>query len=495
MSKTRKKPMRRIKGRRPPKKKSKPSHSLGKSKSSSSPVKWILIFSTIAVVGTGAIWGAKILFRGSQKTEEKPTTTITKPAGNSTVPQKSTAELETAELKNEETKLVQTIMRDFPNNEDALKLMGDFHSRHGRRIEAVKCWQKCLDINPRRSDVYRNLGDVAIDAGEYEEAIVQYRKAINIDPKADGIHDKMGQALSELGRYDEVIKELEGATLDSPRSTMAHFLLGQAYLKLKQYEQARVHYHEALEIDPGYENAYYGLVRTYAALKQKEKAGEYQTKFRNLEALRMKEDRAISTGTNLYTRDLAKIRRAVAKTHLDAEKLYLARRDIRKTEEILKRAIEIDPDNTICYERLGALYNMTNRPVEAVRQFQRISEIDPNNIYSYLNTGRILTQLKKHDAAKAAYARVIQIAPKQAVGYCELARLYLMTNTNLVEAGKLAQKAVNLEPAAESFFVLAWALYLNKDRSGASKAIQEAIKLEPNDPKYRQIYERIKSTN
>ncbi|MHC4692857.1 MAG: tetratricopeptide repeat protein [Planctomycetota bacterium] len=495
MVKTRKKPKHRIKGRQPPKKKSKPSHSLVKSTSPSSPVKWILIFSVIAVVGTAAIWGTKSIVRSFQNTEKKPTAPLTKPAGNSTVPEKSTAELETAALKNTEAKLVQTIMRDFPNSEDALKLVADFHSRHGRRIEAVKYWQQCLDKNPGRIDVYRNLGDVAIDAGEFEEAIVQYRKAINIDSKADGIHDKMGQALVELGRYDEAVKELEKARFISTRSAVVHFLLGQAHLKLKQHEKARIHYHEALEIDPGYENAYYGLVRAYAGLKQQEKAREYQTKFRNLEALRMKEDRDMSTGTNLYTRDLAKLRRAVATTHLDAEKLYLAGRDIPKTEELLKRAIEIDPDNTSCYERLGALYNMTNRPAEAVRQFRRISEIEPTNIYSYLNMGRILTRLKKHDAAKEAYARVIQIEPEQAVGYCELARLYLMTNTNLVEAGKLAKKAVNLESSAESLFVLAWAMYLNNDRSGASKAIQEAIKLEPNNPKYRQIYERIKGTN
>jgi tetratricopeptide (TPR) repeat protein len=112
-----------------------------------------------------------------------------------------------------------------------------------------------------------------------------------------------------------------------------------------------------------------------------------------------------------------------------------------------------------------------------------------------LNIGKISTKLKKYDAAEAAYAKVITIAPQQAVGHRELSRLYLITNTKLVEAGKLALKAVNLEPSAESFFVLGWALYLNGDRGGASKAIQEAITLEPSNPKYRQIYERIKGTN
>jgi tetratricopeptide (TPR) repeat protein len=435
-------------------------------------------------VGIAAIWGAKSLFHSFPKTQKKPA-----------VPKKSTAELETAALKKTEMNLVQEVMRDFPNNEAALKLVADFHRRHGRSDEAVKFWQQCLDMNPRRLDVYSNLGDLAMDQGEFEEALAQFSQAFKIDPKADGIRYKIGHALFELGQYDEAIKELEEISSDSSRSVMVHFLLGQAYLKQKQYEKARVHYHKALEIAPEYDNACYGLTRVYAMLKQPEKAREYQNKFRSLQDLRAKENRANSTGANLYTRDLAKLRRAVVKTHLSAEKLYLARKDIAKTEELLKRAIEIDPDNSSGYERLGALYNITNRQAEAIRQFQRISEIEPSNIYSYLNIGRISTKLKKHDDAEAAYAKVIAIAPQQAVGHRELSRLYLMTNTKLVEAGKLAQKAVILEPSAESFFVLGWALYLNGDRSQASKAIQEAIRLEPNNPKYRQIYERIKSTN
>ena len=52
----------------------------------------------------------------------------------------------------------------------------------------------------------------------------------------------------------------------------------------------------------------------------------------------------------------------------------------------------------------------------------------------------------------------------------------------------------SIEPSAESFFVPGWALYPNVDRSGTSKAIQEAITLGPNNPKYRQIHEHLKST-
>ena len=487
MSKTRKKPKHRIKGRQPPKK---------KSKSSSSLVKWIIIFSAIAVVGSAAIWGGKKLFHSSPNTpDEIPSVTPTKPVEDSTVPSKLTAELDSAALKKTELALIETVLRDFPDNEDALKLVGDFYSRHGKRTEALKFWQKCLEINPMRLDIYRNIGEVAIEHAEFEEAVTQVTKAVEIDPKVRGIREKIGHALVELGRYDEAVKQLEQELLVSPPSVKINFLLGQAYLKLKEYEKAQVYYHKALEITPDLENAYYGLARVYAALKQKEKAKEYQNKFRKFQGLRAKDSRALSSGASLYTRDLSKLRRAVVQTHLDAHKLYLARADVGKTEELLKKAIEIDPDNISSYERLGALYHKTNRLTEAVSQFQIISQIEPSNIYSYLNIGMLSTKLMKYNDAEAAYARVITIAPQQAVGYRELARLYLMNNINIIEAGKLAQKAVELEPSAENFFVLGWAFHLNGDLNRALKAIQEAIKLEPNNPKYRRIYESIKATS
>ena len=463
---------------------------------SSSLMKWISIISVAVFLCFLSIWGAKNLFHSSQSSQQTESSSYPeRPVKDSAEPPRLSAEIETVKLKNAEREVVQGVMKAFPNNEAALELVGDFHNRHGRRTEAVTFWQQCLEMNPKRPDVYGSLGDAEMDKGEFEKAIEEFNKALEIDSNAYGIRDKKGQALVELGRYEEAIKELEQARLGSPKSLTVHFLLGQAYLKMKHYEKARDAYKAGLEIDPESENVWYGLARVYAALKEREKAKKFQQKFRILQTLKSKEERAKSTGASLYTRDLATLRRAVVQTHLDAERLYQAEGDIGKAEDLLKQASELDPRNTICYERLGALYNRTNRLPEAVRQFEQIIEIEPSNIYAYLNIGRISIRLKKYEAAEAAYSKAVAVAPQQAVGYRELARFYLMSNKKLPEARQLAEKALNLESTAECFFILGWASDLNGDRTGALKAIQEAINLEPNNSKFRQSYERIQSAN
>ncbi len=122
-----------------------------------------------------------------------------------------------------------------------------------------------------------------------------------------------------------------------------------------------------------------------------------------------------------------------------------------------------------------------------------MSEIQPNNPRCYMNIATISIRLGRFDKAESAYQKVIVVAPMESIGYRKLAQLYLNKNTKLAEARTLAQKAVDLEPSAENLFVLGWACDVNGDRPGAAKVIERAIQLDPNNPIYRNVYERIRS--
>ena len=396
-------------------------------------------------------------------------------------------------LKKEETELLQSVMKDFTNDVTAMEQMGNFFSRHGQRNEAVAFWQKCLAIDPMYFNAHRGLGIVALDKGEYEQAFEHYRTAAQIRPGAEGLHVKMGEALVGLGRYDEAIRELKEEIRISPSSATAHFLLGQAYLKQKLYENAQSHYEKALELNPDYANACYGLARVFVGLKQPDKAKEYQEKFR---MFRAEESQNTYDDRDMRSVDyLASARTSVVRALLDAEKLYRGGKDYSRCEALIQRAIAIDPNSPDCFERLGLLYSITNRFAEAVRQFERMSVIQPDNPRCYLNIGIISIRLNRFGQAERAYQKVIEVAPQESVGYRKLAQLYLNTNTKLPEARGFAQKAVDLDASAESFFVLGWACDVNGDRAEAAKAIERAIRLDPSNVKYRQVYERIRGKN
>lgn len=451
--------------------------------------KWILLFAAIPCAAV--IIGILSYTGRHEKTPEQPLTPSVKREEPSPPKPKLTQQQEIAALKQEEMELAGLVIKDFPDAEAALEMMGNLHSRNGRKEQAAQFWQRCLDKNPRRLSIYSSRGTVAIDAGEFEQAVEHLKKAIEINPKTPAIHEKLGHALVELGRYDQAIAELQAELSIIPGSPVTHFLLGQAYLKQKDYEKAQSHYQKALKLNPKYANACYGLARAFAKIEQPEKAKEYQAKFRTIRA---QENQSVYE--NRETRavaDLTAARESLAQTLLDAENLYRTARDFRKSELLLQRLVAVDPNNSKGFEKLGSLYNMTNRLPQAIRQFERMSRIDPSNIYCYLNIGKISIRLKQYDNAESAYQRAISAAPKKSLGYRELARLYLTQRTKFTQARQLAQKAVTIEASAENFFILSWASDVNGDHTQASKAIKEALRLDPKNPKYRQINERIKS--
>jgi tetratricopeptide (TPR) repeat protein len=458
--------------------------------------KRVYIFIAIVCSGVVVLWGI-FHFQESDETvrTKEPGISSAERTEYSTAFSELEIEQQIAALKKEETELAETIMKEFTDTEEAFYFIGNFHKRHGRREDAEKFWQKCLDINPRQPGIYRSLGETAFEAGEFEKAIEEYKKAAEIDPNAANIHKGIGHALMELGRYEEAIEELEKEVQISPGSLSVHFLLGQAYFKQKEYEEAREHYETAIQLDSEYASAYYGLVRVYTALKEPEKAKEYELRFKNLKDDWTEKSRAERASKLLPIRDLSAIRRSVITTYLDAQKLYRERKDFGTAEVLLKRAVKIDPNYTRCFEELGLLYSMTNRYREALRQFERIREIEPSNLRSYMNIGTILVMLNRYDEAERIYQKAITIAPEQSPVYLQLAGLYLRMRTKPMEARKLAEKAVNLKASARGYFMLSWACDVTGDQNGALKAIEQAVRLEPENLKYRQIYKRFKGSN
>jgi tetratricopeptide (TPR) repeat protein len=402
-----------------------------------------------------------------------------------------TPEEEFSLLKQEEMELAQQILKDFPDSEDSYVLMGDLHARHGESAEAVKFWEKSLEINPKCFDAWRNMGSIALEKGQFDQALKFLRKALEIRPHA-ALRSDIAKALMDTGKYVEAITELQQEIKISPSSFTAHFQLAEAYLQQKEYDKAKKHYEETIKLQPNHSHAYHGLVTVCARLKQRDKAQEYRATFKKL---RSKQSFAYMGRRWDTIADLESLRKGVVRTYLDAERPYLNSGNTAKVEELLNRASGLDPNDTRCLERLGALYYTTNRAPKALGCFENIARIDPNNPISYLNIGQVATRLKMFEKAERAFRRTAALAPNNPAGYRELARFYLRTNTNLTQALGLAQKAITLEKNAETYFLLGWAADVNGDRSSALQAMEQAVKLQPGNEKYRQIYERIKNRN
>ena len=450
--------------------------------------RWPLIFAVTACVVIAVIWGIKSLLPGDEKTQEEQTSPILGgQSESSTVLPELTAEQEIVALNKEEMELGEQIIRDFPQTELSFLLMGNVYRRHGNSTEAEQYWTKALELNPMRPDAYNGMGWTTFEKGEYEKAVAHWRKALEIDPKMPAVHNSIAQTLIIMGRYDDVVKEAREELKITPQSSLSYFLIGQGYLKQKDFEKAKKYYEKAIELKPDYMNAYYGLITACSRLNLKDEAKQYQAIFKKLKA----EERHVLMDRNKAFDDLVTIRKSLAETYSDAEYIYSKNGYLQQAEKLLQRAVNLDPKNMEYLMRLGFLYQSSNRLQDALRVYQKVGEIDPDNTICQMNTGTTLVQLNQFTDAEKVFQKIIASDPNFFGGYRELAQLYLRTETKLPEALKLAKTAVELEETAPNYFVLSWAYDKNGDVANALLALKRAAELDPDNPKYRQMYEQI----
>ena len=447
---------------------------------------WALALTAVVCIGIAGLFLLTSLSEPEEELLENKT-----PSGSMAEPNHSvlTKEEEIAALKAEEMQMTRQLLKDFPRNDVTLAFVGSVYRQRGNSTKAVKLLNKALELNPNRPDVYNALGGIAFSQGLYEQAITCLNKALKIDAKQPGFRSSIAFSLMALGRYAEAIEQLNENVQIFPESVYSHFLLGQAYLQQGDYDKARKHYLTAIKIDQSYVNAYYGLFTACSRLKQQDEAREYMAAFKKLKAEEMK---ASKTRDRLYN-DLVSTRQMVAENQIFAARIYQAGSRSDKAEELLQKAVKLDPNNTECLTELAGLYSTTNRPAEALKMYKRISEIQPRNPVCFFNIGVISAMLNRFDEAEEALREVIELAPEESGGYRELARLYLSTKKSYGQTRKLAEKAVKLSKTAANYHVLSCACELDGDKTNALKAIEKAMQLDPDNVEYRQTYQRIRN--
>lgn len=87
-------------------------------------------------------------------------------------------------------------------------------AKMGRKEEAVKCYQEALKIDPNYFTALKNLGDSLYDLGRVEEAMDCYSRALELNPKEEDVKR----------RIEEVESQAKSKFPDFPRSLLVKYI-------------------------------------------------------------------------------------------------------------------------------------------------------------------------------------------------------------------------------------------------------------------------------
>ena len=151
------------------------------------------------------------------------------------------------------------ILKEKPNNADAMCLLGMLYLQLGNYDFAIKHLQKAVQLNPNLAYAHYNLGNALQDKGQLDEAITCFQKAIQLNPDIADAHNNLGNAFHDKGQIDEAITCYQKALQLNPYFVDAYYNLGNALQGKGQLDEAITCYQKALQIDPEFAYAYNNL--------------------------------------------------------------------------------------------------------------------------------------------------------------------------------------------------------------------------------------------
>lgn len=395
---------------------------------------------------------------------------------------------EVAELLKEGDRLAQDTVAIFPNDPYAWDVMGQLLARFGKTEDAAACWEKALALDPRFAAAYQSLGNLALERGDLKKAAEFYRKAWELEPDSSVYPVQLAEVLIQDGQLPEAHSVLTRCLKKHPRSLPARALLGQVLVPLKDYASACEHLMYVITASPDYTNAYYPLSTALARLGRSEEARRYLKRFQEL---KLKDEQKHRERLKADSQ-IPAVRASIARAYLLVAKIYISRADINSGERLLKRGLELNPDDKEIPPLLAWVYFKTGREREALSLLEDYRTGHPQSLEAQMSAGKVLMEFRRYDEAEKAYRRAVELTPLEAGGYAALASLYLTAGRRPFEAHVLALRAAAREPAPQFFFILALAAQRNGDLATAVAAAEEASRLDPNNSEYRALLDGLR---
>lgn len=150
--------------------------------------------------------------------------------------------------------------------------MGIESAKKGDLDEAVKEWEKAVEMDPKFIKAHNFLARSYYTKERFDDALSEYKKIVELEPNNATAQVSIGFVYKMKGMYDDAIAACNKALQADPQLASAYNCLGASYAQKKMYSEAVDAYKKALDINPNYADAQFGLGIAYESTGKTEEA-------------------------------------------------------------------------------------------------------------------------------------------------------------------------------------------------------------------------------
>jgi tetratricopeptide (TPR) repeat protein len=315
-----------------------------------------------------------------------------------------------------------------------------------------------------KPEILARTGDFHALCGRLQRAVDLYDKSIALQPALDGVREKLALALVQLGQNDRAAELLTKIVAENPVNLAAYDQLSKIHLLRGEFERAAASMRQALLLAPIDPRRHEEIIRTslragdlagaLQAATEAETKFPYLTGFSVLRAITLSQtgnhaasmmafERALVTAANsnpdlldsdfflsyggaaeraghfVKAAELLKKSIALDPARSDEACNYLAYmwadrgENLAEAEQLIRRALELDPSNGAYLDTLGWVYFRQGRYEESLTELLRASELmqEPDPVILD-HIGDVYGKLGKTADAVLYWNKAIQLDPK-----------------------------------------------------------------------------------
>ena len=243
--------------------------------------------------------------------------------------------------------------------------------RQGKQAEAIVELERATTFAPLLglNGIYQTLGAMNAALQRFDQAIEAYGRRVELRPNDPGAHQDLGDTYARLGRDDEALAEFGIALLLEPKRTAAFAAIAQVRLRNGAYEEAAAAARRAVDLDAAHAQAHYTLATALLRLGKPDEGQKELETFQRLQA-----EIAAARARDL---ELGGLRREASVSSAAGEH--------QKAVTLLRRALEIAPNEMVSHLNLGMALMLAGQPGEAIERFTRALALNgPDDIHQRL---------------------------------------------------------------------------------------------------------------